>query len=58
LISELLLVVKSKTKIKFKSAGTVDYTGGAINKTSFFFEGSKHKAVKLEAHPISYDVGG
>jgi hypothetical protein len=54
----LLLVVKSKTKIKFKSAGTVDYTGGALNKTSFFFEDSKHNAVKLEAHPISYDVGG
>lgn len=36
------------------SAGTVENTGGAINKTS----AKKHKAVKPEAHPISFAVGG
>jgi len=38
----------------FYSAGTVENTGGAINKTS----AKKHKAVKPEAHPISFAVGG
>lgn len=41
------------TKI-LNSAGTVDNTGGAINKTS----AKKHKAVKPEAHPIASGVGG
>jgi putative transposase len=36
------------------SAGTVENTGGAINKTS----AKKHKAVKPEAHPIAFGVGG
>jgi len=39
--------------LKIISAGTVDYTGGAINKTSV----KKHKAVKLEAIPISSAAG-
>jgi hypothetical protein len=38
----------------FYSAGTVENTGGAINKTS----AKKHKAVKPEAQPISFAVGG
>jgi hypothetical protein len=38
----------------FYSAGTVENTGGAINKTS----AKKHKAVKPEAYPIAFGVGG
>ena len=43
-----------KQGLKIISAGTGDYTGGAINKTS----AKKHKAVKLEAQPIAFGVGG
>jgi len=43
-----------KEGLKIISSGTGDYTGGAINKTS----AKKHKAVKPEAHPISFAVGG
>ena len=43
-----------KEGLKIISSGTGDYTGGAINKTS----AKKHKAVKPEAHPIGFAVGG
>jgi hypothetical protein len=45
--------VKEGLKI-LNSAGTVENTGGAINKTSV----KKHKALKPEAHPIAFGVGG
>ena len=43
-----------KEGLKIISSGTGDYTSGAINKTS----AKKHKAVKLEAQPIAFGVGG
>ena len=46
-------ILKEGLKI-LNSAGTVENTGGAINKTS----AKKHKAVKPEAHPIAFGVGG
>ena len=46
-------ILKEGLKI-INSAGTVENTGGAINKTS----AKKHKAVKPEAHPIAFGVGG
>jgi hypothetical protein len=38
------------------SAGTVEYTGGAINKTSSITK--KHKAVKPETQPNNHVVEG
>jgi putative transposase len=46
-------ILKEGLKI-LNSAGTVENTGRAINKTS----AKKHKAVKPEAHPIAFGVGG
>ena len=40
--------------IKKISAGTVDYTGGDSNKTSY----GKHKSAKPEAYPIGSAMGG
>lgn len=46
-------ILKEGLKI-LNSAGTVENTGGAINKTS----AKKHKAMKPETQPIAYGVGG
>ena len=46
--------MSEKNILKENSAGTVENTGGAINKTSE----KKHKAVKPEAQPIAFGVGG
>jgi putative transposase len=50
-----LYIPKFKEGLKIiTSSGTGDNTGGDTNKTL----ATKHKSVKLEAHPIAFGVGG